>query len=95
MRYRLTGAAHRDLVESWEYIANDSETAADRFIESLKERCELLGRNPRVGRLRAEVHPELRSFSYGEYLIYYRVARPGVQIIRIVHGRRDLMPKLN
>jgi toxin ParE1/3/4 len=88
--YRLTVAARRDLAEIWAYIANDNEPAADRFIAALKEHCEMLGRNPRAGRRRDEVQTGLRSFPYGEHLILYRVATPGVQIVRVVHGRRDL-----
>jgi toxin ParE1/3/4 len=92
---RFTAAAQRDLAEIWWYIARDNETAADIFIESLKERCELLGQNPKSGLSRDALSPGLRSIVYGEYLIFYRVARPGVRILRVLHGRRNLSQLLN
>jgi toxin ParE1/3/4 len=50
----------------------------------------LLGDNPRVGRRRDELRSGYRSFPVGEYLILYRIREPGVQILHVVHGRRDI-----
>jgi plasmid stabilization system protein ParE len=33
MAYRLTARARREILRIWAYIAEDSETAADRFID--------------------------------------------------------------
>jgi toxin ParE1/3/4 len=92
---RFTVAAQRDLAGIWWYIARDNENAADRFVESLKERCERLGQNPRSGVSRDAISRGLRNIVYGEYLIFYRVARPGVRIVRVLHGRRNLSPLLH
>lgn len=90
MTYRLTRRARRDLLGIWRYIAKDDELAADRFIDLLTKRFRLLGDNPYAGRRRDELRRGCRSFSVGEYLIFYRIADPGVQILHLVHGRRDL-----
>jgi toxin ParE1/3/4 len=51
---------------------------------------QLLGDNPHAGRRRDEMRSGYRSFPIGEYLIFYQFAPPGVRILHIVHGRRDL-----
>jgi toxin ParE1/3/4 len=74
----------------WRHIAEDNEAAADRFIDRLTRTFQLLGENPHVGRRRDELRSGYRSFPIREYLIIYQVAQPGVRILDVVHGRRDL-----
>jgi toxin ParE1/3/4 len=90
MAYRLTRRARRDALDIWRRIAEDNEPAADRFIDLLTHHYRLLGEMPYAGRRRDEIRPGYRSFPVGEYLIFYRVMEPGVQIMHVVHGRMDL-----
>jgi toxin ParE1/3/4 len=90
MTYRLARRARRDVLEIWQHIARDNERAADRFIDVLTHYFELLGANPRAGRRRDELRPGYRSFPVGEYLIFYRITEPGVCIMHVLHGRRDI-----
>jgi toxin ParE1/3/4 len=73
----------------WRDIAQDNEPAADRFIDRLMRAFQLLGDNPHAGR-RDELRAGYRSFPVGEYVLLYQIAPPGVRIMHIVHGRRDL-----
>ena len=90
MTYRLARRARRDVLEIWRHIAEDNERAADQFIDLLTHYFGLLGANPRAGRPRDELRPGYRSFPVGEYLILYRIMEPGVCIMHVVHGRRDI-----
>jgi toxin ParE1/3/4 len=45
---------------------------------------------PAMGRNRQELAPSLRSFPVGKYVIYYRSIEEGIQIIRVLHGARDI-----
>ncbi len=90
MTYRLSGRARRDLLHIWRYISEDNESAADRFIDLLTQHFELLGKNPHVGRRRDELRSGYRSFPVGQYVILYRIAEPCVQIMHILHGKRDI-----
>jgi toxin ParE1/3/4 len=90
MAYRLTRRARRDILMIWSSIAESNETAADRFVDALTRRFRLLGENPYAGRTRDELRPGYRSFPVGEYLIFYQVMEPGIRIMHILHGRRDL-----
>jgi toxin ParE1/3/4 len=47
-----------------------------------------------MGRRRDELRKGLRSFPHGRYVIFYRIGEPGVQIVRVLEGERDLPPLL-
>lgn len=89
MPYRLSSRAERDLDEVWLYVAEDaSPTTADRLIDEIVDRFDLLAEQPRMGRLRPEFGPGVRSISVENHVIYYRDDGQ-VQIARVLHGRRD------
>lgn len=89
MSYRLSALAERDLEEIWSYVAEDaSSTTADRLIDAIIDRFELLAEQPRMGRLRPEFGPGVRSFTVENHVIYYR-HDGDVLIARVLHGRRD------
>lgn len=43
-----------------------------------------------MGRLRGELATGLRSFPVGRYVIFYRALSNGIEIVRVLHGARDL-----
>jgi plasmid stabilization system protein ParE len=52
MPYRLSSRAEQDLDEVWLYVAEDaSPTTADRLIDDIVDRFDLLAEQPRMGRL--------------------------------------------
>ncbi|WP_219821280.1 type II toxin-antitoxin system RelE/ParE family toxin [Methylobacter tundripaludum] len=85
-----TAQAEEDLIEIWIYIAQDNPRAADRVLDDIEQRFHALADNPLMGRLRSDIAPELRYFVVGSYLILYRTAEDGIQIVRVIHGARDL-----
>lgn len=92
MPVRVGRRAQADLNEIHEYLyrASGSEAVADRVISEIAERFLLLSRWPRIGRLRTDLRAGLRSYPVGSHLIFYRVTRVDVVIVRILHGRRNL-----
>ena len=88
--FRISPRAHEDLIEIWSYIADDSVTNADAFIDRLYETMESLGRNPGSGRHREELAMGIQSFPFGRYLIFYRALTNSVEIVRVLHGARDI-----
>jgi len=79
-----------DLAEIWDYVADDSEARADTFVEKIDEKFKTLAARPYIGRKRDELGEDLRSFPVGRYIIYYRPLPDGVEVIRVLHGARDL-----
>lgn len=92
-RIRRTAQSRRDYTDIWDYIAADNQSAADRLIESFDEALELLVEAPGIGRRCEELAPSLRSFPVGNYLIFYRPLTDGIELIRVLHGARNI-PRL-
>jgi len=89
MPYRLSSLAEQDLDEIWSYVAEDANpTTADRLMDTIVDRFELLAEQPRMGRLRPEFGAGVRSFTVENHVIYYR-HEGDVLIARVLHGRRD------
>ena len=89
-RYRLSRPAKDDLDEIWLRIAREaSPETADRFVDEITARFPFLAGMPEAGRSRDDLESGLRSFPVEDYLIYYRRARRGILISRVIHGRRD------
>jgi toxin ParE1/3/4 len=89
-KLEISRPAREDLDEIWFFIAQDNLSAADRFVDFLMDRFPLLAASPRMGRKRDELAPGLRSFPVKSYVILYRLVGNGVEIVRVVHGARDL-----
>jgi toxin ParE1/3/4 len=83
--------ADNDLLDIWAYLAEEaSSEIADRQIESVYNRAQALTRSPFVGRRRDELIVGVRSVLLQPYVLFYRVSDLSVEIVRVVHGRRDL-----
>jgi len=90
LRVLYTAEARADLDVIWDYIARDNAEAADRFLDQLAERFQLLAANPLLG----ESQPLLadgtyRRFVFRLYLIYYRADENALVLVRILHGALD------
>ncbi len=90
-RFVLAPAADADIDSLAEHIANtQSLSAAERFIDAIYEKCELIAQHPDIGRLRPELAPRIRSFPAGPFVIFYQAARRRIEIVRVVRGSRDI-----
>ena len=87
----ISAAARIDLDDIWFHIATDSPTNADRFLDRLVEVATCtLAVAPLSGREREELGEGLRSLPVENYLIFYRVQDGAVEVLRVIHGARDL-----
>jgi toxin ParE1/3/4 len=91
-QFRVSAAAKSDLNEIWIYIAQDNPDAADKFIRAIVSRFPKFATMPEFGRRREELSPRLRSFPVGRYVIFYRPMENGIEVVRVLHGARDLPP---
>jgi toxin ParE1/3/4 len=88
MPYRLSPLAERDLDEIWSYVAEDATpTTADRLVDDIIHRFDLLAEQPGMGRARPEFGIGVRSSAVENYVI--RQEGNDVLIARVLHGRRD------
>ncbi len=89
-KVRRLAKARADVDEIWFTIALDSDRAAERVIKRIAEAEDRLADFPELGAPRPDISPHARHWPVGDYLILYRIASDAVEIVRIVHGARDL-----
>jgi toxin ParE1/3/4 len=85
-----TDPAELDLEEIWEFIARDDIAAADRCLRTLATKFEMLAARPGIGRNRDTLKPGLRSHAVGRYVVFYRTIPDGIEVVRVLHGARDV-----
>jgi toxin ParE1/3/4 len=89
-RYVLSERAEQDLFEIAVYIGRRNEAAALQLVDRVHRKSQRLAEYPLLGTQRSDLLPGSRSEPVGNYLIFYYPAEFGIQVIRIVHGARDL-----
>ena len=88
---RRTPTSRRDYSAIWDYVAqHGSLDSADALLRTFDDRIQFLSDFPGAGQARPELRPRLRSFPVGPYLLFYRPIRGGIELIRVLHGARNL-----
>ena len=87
---KRTRQAEIDLLDIWAFISQDNLTAADKIVRQLDARShELLG-HPEMGIARDDVAKGMRHLVMGSYLILYRIDGEDIEVVRYLHGARNL-----
>jgi toxin ParE1/3/4 len=87
---RLSRQAEADLDELWLYIAANNPDTADRMVDAVLEGSRMHVRFPGMGQSRDELRPGLRSFVVSPYFVFYRPVEDTIEVLRILHGARDI-----
>lgn len=90
MRIRRLPRAIRDVDDIWLHIAADDPAAATRLVRRLATGIARLAEFPKSGRARPEIGPSARSVAVGNYLVLYRIGEDCVDVIRVIHGAREI-----
>ena len=91
--------AEEDLTEAYLYIGADSPAAAERLLDAVEVAVQFLFENPGAGRQREFRSPRaqgVRSWvvtGFQTYVIFYRAVGAEMEVVRLVHGARDI-PRL-
>ena len=85
-----TPQAELDLLEIWLFIAEDNEPDADRLIRRIVDRYRKLAEDPKLGRERNKLGQSVCSWPVSNYLVFYRPRPDGIELLRVLHGARDL-----
>jgi toxin ParE1/3/4 len=85
-----TDQAETDLAEILDYVEERNPQAAEQLATAIDDRCTLLSQLPLMGRAREELGPGLRSVVIEQYMLFYRVTATAVEVLRILHGARDI-----
>jgi len=87
VRRPLAGA---DIIDIWAFIAEDSVSHADAWVDRLNGKLHVLATQPLMGRSRDELSPGLRSQPFGRYVIFYQPLSDGIDVVRVIHSARDI-----
>ncbi|MGA3318015.1 MAG: type II toxin-antitoxin system RelE/ParE family toxin [Candidatus Korobacteraceae bacterium] len=92
--YALTPLAKADIFDIWSYIAKESEDAAARVEQAIYDACAFLAE----GHLRGHSRPDLTARNvrfwtltrYPNYTVVYRPETTPLQVVAVLHGKRNL-----
>ena len=91
--YSLSEEAQTDIDDIWDYYEHaEGVPVAERQYSRLRDVFQLIADNPHIGRSRAEFRPRVRSFPVGNppYVVFYTPFESHIEIIRVIHGSRDI-----
>lgn len=89
--FRLSPEASQDLIEIYEYISQDSFEAAERVRLELLEALRGLAKMPGKGHRREDLTKRPVLFwPVRSYLIIYRSGTRPLEVIAVLHGKRNI-----
>ena len=86
----ISDDAEQDLIDIWKYIAEDSPVNAVRFLRKLSDKYHWPTEHSEAGINRDDLLPNLCGFPFAKYMLYYRVTDNTLELVRVLHGSRDL-----
>lgn len=87
-------SARRDFARVLEYITKESGSLAigRGFVDLLRMQCRKLASLPgTLGRARPELRPDIRSFPFKGYVIFFRYAADTFEVVNVLEGHRDVV----
>jgi toxin ParE1/3/4 len=95
---RKREAAKRDLIAQWVWYAENADVeTADRFLRSAEDTASMLATQPEAGYRFFVRRPELQgmrrfpvSNGFEKILLFFFPLKDGIELVRVVHGNRDL-----
>ena len=89
--YVLSQKAQEDIESIYDFgLQKFGKNQALAYLMEMRSYFELLLRNTEIGKQRDEIKQGLYSFPYVSHIIFYRLFKNHIRIVRILHGSRDL-----
>jgi len=89
-KIEFSNRALSDLEEIWSHFSESGEEVADRVLKQITKKFSKLLNSPKIGKERNDLLIGLRSFPAGKFIIFYQETDFGIEIVRVVHGSRDI-----
>lgn len=90
MKLQFSPESIGDLIEIGNYIKLDNPARGESFIDELKSCCSLFLDQPKMGKDQSELRPNLRSWPFGKYVIFYESSDERIHIARVLHSARNI-----
>ena len=92
--FQFTPQATEDLDAIWWFIAEHNREVADRVEQEILATCRRLAKHPLMGSKRRDITSRPVRFwtvtKYPNYVVVYRPETIPLQVIAVLHGKRDL-----
>jgi toxin ParE1/3/4 len=95
MKIEYAKRAEIDLLEIYEFIAEDNAEAAFATIEHIETTLETIAKQPSIGKARNDLGKGLKAFIVGNYCAYYISKNSVLYIVRILHHAQDIERSFN
>lgn len=96
MSVRQRPEAREDVIAIAGYLGRSDPALSDRFLDALEGSLAILEGSPRMGRSFQTPDPRLsglrlyRVGGFEKHLVFYLPTAQGVEVVRVIHGARDL-----
>jgi len=89
--YELSSEADQDISDIFDYTENEfGLDQAVAYVSAFDECFAQLLDNPELGRVRDEIRENLRSLNHDAHVVFYRILKDHIRIVRVLHGSRDI-----
>jgi len=85
-------SARQDFRDILRYLTleSGSRAVARAFVDRLQQQCRRLASLPgMLGRARPELRPDIRSFPYRGYIVFFRYEADTFEVVNVLEGHRD------
>jgi toxin ParE1/3/4 len=82
-------AAQDDLSDIYVHLYQYDPSTAERHAREFDRRLHVLAQRPHLGQA-SHYAPHLRRFAMRRYIIFYRPTTESIEIVRVLHGARDM-----
>lgn len=92
-RIRISDRAERELEELSDYVAEHGPGDPAAILDAIYQTLLVIAANPRMGRLRDDLLPDLRLFPARRpaqrYIIFYHPTDEGIEVNAVIHSARN------
>jgi len=90
--YSLSEETEADIDEIYEFGKDKfGHDQAIKYLIGLEEHFDKLNANYHIGRTRNDIKNGLYSLPYISHIIFYRILKDKIRIVRVLYGGRDLI----
>ena len=89
-QFIISQSASRDLSSIVDYFVIENVEAGERLLQTFNQKCQQLVNFPNMGREYNNLRPGLRGLPINGHIILYQTITDGIEIVRVVNGRRNL-----